>query len=120
MKLAIPSMSADGLQSERCGHFGHAPYFTVVTIEDGKVTNVEDVKNVDHDQYGCGGVIDFAISLGIDAMLAVGMGRPPLMRMSNAGVKVYSEGQTPMVGAAVQKFINGECMLMSIDQACAH
>ena len=35
MKLAVPSETDAGLESIRSGHFGHAPYFTVVEIEDG-------------------------------------------------------------------------------------
>lgn len=120
MKLAIPSETDQGLTSIRSGHFGHAPYFTIVTIEDEAITAAEAVQNVDHDEFGCGGVIDFAISLGIDAMLTVGMGRPPLTRLTEAGVKVYSERETPLVGDAAEKFLRGECSLMSPADACAH
>ena len=89
MKLAVPSETDAGLESIRSGHFGHAPYFTVVEIEDGKVVSASSVKNADHDAVGCGGVIEYAMSLGIDAMLAVGMGLPPLTRFNAAGIKVY-------------------------------
>ena len=120
MKLAIPSETDLGLMSMRSAHFGHAPYFTIVEIEDGKIVNVESVKNADHDAVGCGGVIDYALGLGIDAMLAVGMGRPPLMRFTSSGVKVYSEQRTPMVGEAVKVFLSGVCEEMSLEDACNH
>ena len=120
MKLAIPSETDQGLSSMRSGHFGHAPYFTIVTIEDDQIKDVEPVKNVDHDEYGCGGVIDFAMGLGIDALLTVGMGYPPLMRFTEAGIKVYSERETPMVGDAAMRFIQGECDPMSPEDACVH
>lgn len=120
MKLAIPSETADGLAAQRSGHFGHTPYFTIVDIQDGAIAGAEAVRNVDHDAVGCGGVIDFALGLGIDAMLTVGMGRPPLSRFTEAGVKVYSERETPEVGAAAERFLRGECALMSMDDACAH
>ncbi|MGN0073265.1 MAG: NifB/NifX family molybdenum-iron cluster-binding protein, partial [Coriobacteriales bacterium] len=84
MKLAVPSETDAGLQSIRSGHFGHAPYFTVVEIEDGEVVGAEAVKNVEHDAEGCGGVIEHAMGMGIDAMLAVGMGEPPLARFNAA------------------------------------
>lgn len=121
MKLAIPSETDLGLISIRSGHFGHAPYFTVVEIDgDGKIAGVESVKNADHDMVGCGGIIDFALSLGIDAMLTVGMGRPPLMRFTQAGVAVYSERETPMVGEAAKAFLSGSCQRMSLEDACSH
>ena len=103
MKVAIPSETGEGLTSIRSGHFGHTPWFTLVTIEDGQVTGVESVKNVDHDEVGCGGVIEFAHNLGIDAMICAGMGQPP-----------------PMVGDVVNKFIAGDCARMVLENACSH
>lgn len=120
MKVAIPSETADGLTSVRSGHFGHTPYFTIVTIEDGKVTGVESVKNADHDEVGCGGVIEFAHGLGIDAMITAGMGQPPFMRFTQYGVAIYLEQQTPIVGDVVSKFLAGECPRMVLENACSH
>ena len=50
MRVAVPSDTDQGLESTRSGHFGHSPYFTIATIEDGKVEKVEVFKNVDHDE----------------------------------------------------------------------
>jgi predicted Fe-Mo cluster-binding NifX family protein/DNA-binding transcriptional ArsR family regulator len=120
MRIAIPSETDQCLSSERSGHFGHAPYFTIVTIQDGAIISAEAVKNVDHGEFGCGGVIDYVLGLGIDAMLTVGMGRPPFMRFTNAGISVYSERETPMVGEVAEKFARGECQLMDPETACKH
>lgn len=120
MKIAVPSESADGLAAVRSGHFGHAPYFTVATIEDGKIADVESVKNVDHDAEGCGGVIDYVISLGVDGILTVGMGRPPLTRFTQAGITVYSERESPQVGAALDRFVAGDVEEMALEDACNH
>ena len=68
MKLAIPSETNEGLASTRSGHFGHTPFFTIVEYDsDMNIVSVESVKNVDHDQYGCGGVIEYVLGLGVDA-----------------------------------------------------
>ena len=121
MKLAIPSETAEGLASIRSGHFGHTPYFTIVEFDDDmNIVSTEVVKNVDHDVYGCGGVIDYALSLGIDAILTVGMGMPPLMRFTESGVIVYSEVETPYVGDAAKRFAEGKVQRMSPEQACSH
>ncbi len=121
MKIAIPSESDAGLESMRSGHFGHAPYFTVVTFDDGmEVVSVEAVKNADHDAVGCGGVIDYAISLGIDGILCAGMGMPPFTRFTNAGIKVYRDGTQPSVGDVVRLFAAGEVDLMDPSAACRH
>ncbi len=121
MKLAVPSDTADGLASQRSGHFGHCAYFTIVDIDDaGNIKAVESVKNVDHDQLGCGGVIDYVLGLGVDGILTVGMGRPPLMRFSEGGVSVYSERTAPFVGDAVKLFIAGQAAPMALSDACQH
>lgn len=120
MRIAIPSDGDQGLESIRSGHFGHAAYFTIVTIEDDKVTNVESVKNVDHDEFGCGGVIEYALGLNLDGLIAAGMGRPPYTRFTQGGVTVYFENQTPKVGDVVEKFIRGEINTMNQEDACSH
>ena len=121
MKLAIPSETADGLASMRSGHFGHTPYFTIVEYDENmNIVAAEPVANVDHDQYGCGGVIEYVMGLGVDGILTVGMGRPPLMRFTEAGVIVYSETNTPNVGDAARLFAEGRVMRMSPEMACNH
>ena len=121
MKIAIPSETADGLASMRSGHFGHTPYFTVVEYDDAmNIIGAEPVKNVDHDQFGCGGVIEYVMNLGVDGILTVGMGMPPLMRFTQAGVIVYSEHYTPNVGDAALLFAAGKVERMSPDDACKH
>jgi len=120
MKLAVPSETDAGLDSMRSGHFGHAPYMTVVTIEDGKVVSVEAVRNADHDVAGCGGVIDHVMGLGVDGILTAGMGRPPLMRFTQAGITVYAEQQTPRVGDVIDLFLAGKVGVMDPEAACSH
>ncbi len=120
MKIAVPSETNAGLMAQRSGHFGHCAYFTIVTIEDGEIKEVTSVKNVDHDEYGCGGIIDYVMTLGVDAILTAGMGRPPLTRFTAAGITVYAETESPLVGQVIKRFIDGEVFEMSPDAACAH
>ena len=120
MKIAIPSETDEGLSSVRSGHFGHCAYFTLVDIEDGEIKNVEAVKNVDHDEFGCGGVIEYALGLGIEAILVAGMGVPPFTRFTQGGVAVYIDQEVPYVQDVVDKFIKGDIPRMQPGQACRH
>ena len=121
MRIAIPSETADGLAAMRSGHFGHTPYFTIVEYDsDMNIVSAEPVKNVDHDQYGCGGVIQYVLGLGVDGILTAGMGRPPLMRFTENGVVVYGELQTPIVGDVAKLFAEGKVERMSPADACNH
>lgn len=121
MRLAIPSETDQKLNSVRSGHFGHAPYFTIVTYdEDMNITDAVAVKNVDHDAQGCGGVIDYVKGLDVDGILTIGMGMPPLMSFTEAGVTVYSETRTENVGDVARLFAAGKVNVMSPSAACRH
>lgn len=112
MKIAIPSETDAGLESIRSGHFGHAAYMNIVSVE--------SVKNADHDAVGCGGVIDFVSGIGVDGILTVGMGMPPFTRFTNAGIKVYSDTTEPNVGNVARLFAEGKVALMDPANACRH
>ena len=121
MKLAIPSENAEGLESMRSGHFGHCAYFTIVEYDDDmNIVGVESVKNVDHDEFGCGGVIDYVLGLDVDGILTVGMGMPPLMRFTSNGVTVYSERTEPIAGKVAELFAQGKVDVMDPNAACQH
>lgn len=121
MRVVVPCETSEGLDSVRSGHFGHAPWLTVVDFDDNmKPISVDVVKNADHDTAGCGGVIAHVMDLGADAIIAAGMGMPPFMRFTQAGVAVYIERETPGVADVLVKFVAGECVCMSPDDACRH
>lgn len=121
MKIAIPSETPNGLASMRSGHFGHTPYFTIVEYDENmNIVGAEPVKNVDHDQFGCGGIIEYVMTLGVDGILTAGMGMPPFMRFTEAGIDVYVEGYTPIVGDVAELFAQGKVERMTLDDACNH
>ncbi len=121
MKIAVPSESDAKMESMRSGHFGHAPYFTIVTFDDDmNVTDVEAAKNVDHDAEGCGGVIEHVIGMDVDGILTAGMGMPPFTRFTNAGITVYSDTTTSKVGDVIELFAKGQVPRMDPSNACRH
>jgi predicted Fe-Mo cluster-binding NifX family protein len=121
MKIAVPSENANGLASMRSGHFGHAPFMTIVELDEGmNIVSVESQANVEHGEGGCGNVIEHVIGLGVDGILAAGMGMPPLMRFTGAGMKVYFETTQPIVGDAVALLAQGKVRAMTPDDACHH
>ena len=121
MRVVVPSETNQTLDSPRSGHFGHAPWLTVVDFDDNmKPTSVTAVKNADHDTAGCGGVIDYVMGLNADAIITAGMGMPPFMRFTQAGIAVYVERETPVVGDVLVKFVAGEVARMSDNDVCRH
>ena len=121
MKIAVPSENANGLASMRSGHFGHAPFLTIVELDDEKdIVSVESIKNAEHGEGGCGNVIDYVLGLGLDGILAAGMGMPPLMRFTQGGMTVFFENTQPIVGQAIGMLINDQVRVMTPADACHH
>lgn len=121
MRIVIPCETDQGLDAPRSGHFGHAPWLTVVEVDDkGKVLSVEAVRNAEHGAGGCGAVIMHVLGLNADAIITAGMGMPPLMRFTEAGVIVYADRTYPTAGEVLAQFLAGNVVRMSPDDACRH
>ena len=52
--------------------------------------------------------------------VAAGMGMRPMMGFNDAGITVYFENQTPIVGDAAKLVAAGSVPVMSADNACNH
>lgn len=121
MRVVVPCETNETLDSMRSGHFGHAPWLTVVDFDANmKPVSVTAVKNADHDAAGCGGVIEHVMALNADAIITAGMGWPPFSRFTQAGIAVYVERETPGVADVLVKFVAGEVVRMSADDTCKH
>ena len=53
MRLVFPTDENKGYLSKRGAHFGKAKFYTVVTIEDGKIIDIEGIQNRGHDSGAC-------------------------------------------------------------------
>ena len=104
LKLAVPTMGAADLASERSGHFGHCDCFTIVDIEDGD----------------CLRPVGLLADAGVDAIVAAGMGMRPMMGFNDAGITVYFENQTPNVGEVAKLVAAGSVPIMGAENACNH
>ena len=121
MRVVVPCETGEGLASIRSGHFGHAPWLTVVDFDDKmNMVSVQAVQDADQDVAGCGGVINHVLGLGADAIITAGMGMPPLMRFTQAGIAVYADRVTPGVSDVLDKFLANDVALMSPEDACRH
>ena len=89
MRLAVPTMGAAGLDSQRAGHFGHCDCFTVIDIADGRIVDTTEVANPPHEEGGCLRPVGLLAEAGVDAIVAAGMGMRPLMGFGQAGIAVY-------------------------------
>ena len=76
MKIAITAENNNGLESTVAHHFGHAPYFILVDVENGEVTASQSVGNPFLNGHAPGQVPGFIKEQNADVMLSGGMGGP--------------------------------------------
>lgn len=89
-RVVVPVADGSGLKSRLAEHFGRAPYFAVVELEeDGKVSKVEVVSNRGEHFGGMGHPHDFILESKPDAIIVYGMGPRGLSNFQNAGIAVF-------------------------------
>jgi predicted Fe-Mo cluster-binding NifX family protein len=118
VKVAIPSNSPGGLEAEVSMHFGHADAFTLVTVEDGSLSDVEVLPGIPHEQGGCLAPVSYLAGKGARVLVAGGMGMRPLMGFFQAGIDVFHNPGLPTVGQAAQAFAEGRLARFGQDRTC--
>jgi predicted Fe-Mo cluster-binding NifX family protein len=88
-RIVFPVDEVFGLDSRLSGHFGRAPFFIVVELdEEGKVVKQEAVSNTSEHFGGSGFPPDRILQLKPNAVIAYGMGPRALTRFQQAKVAV--------------------------------
>jgi predicted Fe-Mo cluster-binding NifX family protein len=88
-RIVIPAASQEGLNAHLAEHFGRAPYFTVVDLNDnGEIANVKTVSNVPHSTGRMGQPHEVVLGLQPNAIIAYGMGRRGIGSFQSFGIAV--------------------------------
>jgi len=88
-KIVIPVEDANGLNAKLSQHFGRAPYFAAVELdENGKVLNLQMVPNKSEHFGGMGKPPEIIMSLKPNAVITYGMGFRALNMFQSANVAV--------------------------------
>ncbi|MEE8631763.1 MAG: NifB/NifX family molybdenum-iron cluster-binding protein [Candidatus Bathyarchaeia archaeon] len=89
MRIVIPVLAEGDLNTQLSGHFGRAPYFAVVDIdEDGSVSDQRTIANTSEHFGGVGRPPDRILQLSPSALITYGMGPRALSIFQNARVAV--------------------------------
>jgi predicted Fe-Mo cluster-binding NifX family protein len=117
-KIAIPSMSKEGLESDVCAHFGSCEYFTIVDMNDGSVTGVETLDNqVPGVEHNCAAPAIILGSHKVNVVLVSGIGGRPLMSLNEKMIRVYA-GAVGKVSDAVQDYHDGLLQELATQGTC--
>lgn len=114
MKVAIPAMTAAGLEAPVSSHFGQAPFFTVVDQETGIA---EAVPSPGH--QGDRTPAQAIAEVGVQLVVCGGMGGRAVQILTAAGIQVYI-GASGTVAEALAAFQRGELEPASEASSCQH
>ncbi len=98
MKIAISTDSGNV-----CAHFGRAPEFTLVTIENNQVIEKEVLQNPGH---SVGSIPEFVNQQGAKYMIAGGMGRRAEAFFNQYGIEVIV-GISGKIDDVIKKILDG-------------
>ena len=117
-RIAIPSVGNGGLDGQRSQHFGHCDAFTLVDVENGKISNVTVVANQEHQEGGCMVPVTALSNLKVDALVVGGISPRPLMGFNGVGIDVYHDAICQEIRPVVEGLIEGNLQIISMDQTC--
>jgi predicted Fe-Mo cluster-binding NifX family protein len=117
MRICVPTGTEEGLTAAVHGHFGSAPFFTIVDTKTLAI-EVRDNRGRVHAHGGCHpvGALD---GLAVQAVVCGGMGLRALQKLEEAGIEVYRI-DAPTVGDAVRLIQEGKAERLTAEGACAH
>ena len=87
-RVVVPTEDGNGLNARLSEHFGRAPYFIIVELEEGNVSNVQVVPNEGEHFGGFGRPADRILQLRPNAVITYGMGPRALNIFQEAGIAV--------------------------------
>jgi len=117
-KIAIPSMSDSGLESDVCAHYGSCEYFTVVDVQDKVIADIKAINNLSPDgQHNCAAPSIILKSHNVDIVLVSGIGGMPLISLVEKKIKVFA-GAMGKVSDAIQDYNSGLLKELSTNGTC--
>lgn len=116
MKLCIPTETNEGKNAKVHGHFGSAPYFTIVDTEKDSVETIANANQ--HHSHGMCQPMNTLSGKNIDAVVTVGMGGHAVKKLNEGGMKAY-RAVPGTVADIVNQFAKGGLQEITVDNACA-
>ncbi len=115
MKICVPVLDSNGLDSQVSPHFGSAPAFMIVDTDTGECRCLVNTNG--HHAHGMCQPLAVLGGEQIDGMVVSGIGMGALMKLQAAGIAVFvSEHRT--IGETVAALADGTLRRASTEGAC--
>jgi predicted Fe-Mo cluster-binding NifX family protein len=105
--IAVAAEDETGLDGQVAGHFGRCQAYVVVKASGGQIEGSRVVPNPHAQAHQPGQMPRFIQGLGVDAILAGGMGPRAINMFAQAGIDVAT-GLTGTVRDVVESYLRGE------------
>ena len=119
MRLIFPTDEDMGYLSKRGAHFGKAKFYTIITLKDDTISDVEIHKNPGHSGGACGNAVANIMSLNPDALIVSGIGGSPAQGFSKAGLDLYFDKTSPTIKESIDMFIANKLEKSSGQGTCS-
>ena len=119
MRLVFPTDENMGYLSKRGAHFGKAKFYTIITLEDDKIKDVEVEINPGHSGGACGNAVTNIMSLKPDALIVGGIGASPAQGFAKAGLDLYFDSTSISVKDSIDSFVAGKLKKSSGQGSCS-
>lgn len=116
MKVCIPTETNEGKSAKVFGHFGSAPYFTIVDTEKDSVEIIDNASQ--HHAHGMCQPMNAFMDKKIDAVVTGGMGSRAVGKLNEGGIKAY-RAIPGTVADIVSQFTKGGLEEITVSNACA-
>ena len=120
MKIAVTAENNNGLESTVAHHFGHAPYFMLVDVENDEVTSTQGIANPFAENHQPGQIPGFIKQQNADVMLSGGMGGRAIQFFEQYGIKTAT-GAAGTVRQALENYFGDKLSEAApCDESVAH
>ena len=118
MLVAVPSLMPGGPEAAPNAHFGRCQVYTLARVENGKILEMGVQPNPLHQGGDCGSPVQALLRLGVNILLAGGMGIRPLQALQAAGIAVYYNANLPTVADCLNAFVAGRLVPFGPGHLC--
>ncbi|MFH1568705.1 MAG: NifB/NifX family molybdenum-iron cluster-binding protein [Gemmatimonadota bacterium] len=114
MKICLPTLEDTGLEAALCGHFGQAPFFTLVDADTGRA-----VSQPNRGTHHGGGATPARIiaEAGAEVVLCGGLGQKAVHLLTESGIEIFT-GAEGTVRQALEAWRAGRLTAANGDGAC--
>lgn len=117
MKICFPVESNEGLSSIPYNHFGSAPEFVIIDLEDSSVKSINN-GDLGHEHGKCQPIKALSGET-VDAVIVGGIGQGAIAKLNSMGIKVY-KSEEGSISDNINLLNQGKLEEFNMNHTCNH